>query len=141
MNEKNKINFNDLDRTKKYLNGRAYFINYDGREVMYFDMSNLEGDDFYKFIKSIDEFTENVILPHKEALSVIDIRGTRIDPRTVSLIKKHAKKITAKATKKQAIFGVNRAHKFYINLMRQLGKMDMKAFDTKEECLVWITKD
>lgn len=136
------MNYKDLDRTQKYVNNRAFFVNHKGKEIFITTYNELGGDEYEKQTDYMKKFLlETVQIEGKEILNLCDFTNTKATSKVIQNLLDMAKSFTKVHVKKTAYFGITSLQKVFVRPFSVLGLGDFKVFDTKEDAMNWLVKD
>lgn len=117
--------------------GKISWIQFQGREILFNDRSNLSPDDI---IANVDEA---VVLIKKSGekgiLYLIDNSNNSVIPKVKDHIKKAGKELDPYLSK-SAVVGASKAQKVLINILNSLTKMSVKVFDDLESAKKWLVE-
>ena len=117
--------------------GKIKWIQFQGREMLFNDRSNLSPDDI---IANVDEASELIKKSgKKDILYLIDNSNNNVIPKVKDHIKKAGKELDPYLSK-SAVVGASQAQKVLINILNSLTKMSVKVFDDLESAKKWLVE-
>ncbi len=121
---------------------RGTWIEHNGKKVWYVDYTQLSGTEFLKCIAD----TEAALIQdmessgRKDGLILSDISSSTLGSDIVARLKTGGDKVKP-YIEKTAMLGVNTpSTRAFLNFAAQLTRLNIRAFQTKEEALEWLTK-
>lgn len=118
---------------------RVEIINYNGKEIIFIDFSNLDILQFEEF-KATIESAKNIIknCPPASALTLVDFTNLRFSSQFLSELKEltlHNKPYV----KSGAVLGVQGLQKVVFDSVMKITGRNLPIFKSKEEGLDWLT--
>lgn len=135
------MNYKDLDRSQKYVDGHLHFMVYKGREIHISDYHGLDGDEFAQSVAKMIEFLKTLEVEGKEILNIVDCTNTNANAEAINNLKKAASIFTKIHVKKTGVIGLTALQKVFIATFRTLGLTTIETFDTREEALDWLVAE
>lgn len=116
---------------------REKLIRYKGKEILFDDYSNLQGEEFIRVVDLHVEAT----LKRKiyDQLNVLDVTNSFVDRVVLARLKSGSKKVDC-FNSKTAIIGCVGVLRFFLDVINHVSKMGLVPFDTMEEALDWLVE-
>lgn len=115
---------------------RIKWVEYNGKEILYCDLRDLNEDELINHMKYSDELV--ISSGKKEILKINDVRGLFAMISILPEIQKSAER-QKKFLKKSAYIG-SRGVKKLLDALTRLSNFKAKPFETPEKALEWIVK-
>lgn len=121
------------------LTDKVKWINSNGKKVLYVDYSNLWGKDL---LAVFHQGKDAVIESKSNVLIMANFEKTKLNNDFLSAAKSSGQELNSKY-EKSGLIGLSGVQKImYQGYVRFTGQGDkMKLFNTKEECLEWLSLD
>lgn len=111
-------------------------LEYNGKPIILHDYNGLAGDDYAHAV------LENAALAEAEQsldrLVLIDATNTVVNKEVMKAYRTIAGK-TSPRLRKTAVIGTTGIQKLFVSSISTLFKLNVRAFDAKEEALQWLT--
>ena len=119
------------------MNDRIKWIEHKGKQILFADYSNLQGEEFITEIKVFEEFLAD--LGKNELLIFVDARNSDLDDIGFEVGRKAAKMVKP-YIKKEAIIGISKGRETFITLVNIFSDIGIKPFNTMEEAIDWLVE-
>lgn len=114
-------------------------IQYQGKDIVYVDYSNVEDIEALKErVRRVEELERGT--GRNDILELIDITGSYADTEMLEVLKQSARGSTD-MIKKSAVIGVTGVKRILLALVNKFSGQSIEPKDTKEEALEWLVKD
>ena len=117
---------------------RRTLIKHNDKNIIYNDFSNLEGPEFVQVVGEVSLMAQSNTI--SERLVLVNATNSVMDKMVLNAIKS----MTAKSSgqiHKTAVFGVSGIQLFFMRTISKFSKINLRAFETRDEALAWLTSD
>ena len=121
---------------------RVFWINHNGKRILFTDYANLDKDELIKVVEwSIEEvFPRFKACPPGSIRSLVDVTGTTASKAGVHALK-NVEALWKPLYLKQAIIGLTAFHQIFLHAVNKAVGSAIVAFKTREEALDWLVED
>ena len=114
---------------------RVKWISYKGKDILYDDYTNLQGDEF---VETIEALTNHLMDSGKqEILLLIDLNNSYTNKAVVNAFTEAGKKVRP-VVKRTAVLGITGVKKVLLNVVNKLSSIDANPFSTEEDAKEWL---
>ena len=114
---------------------RIRWIEHKGKQILFADYSNLQGEECINAVKGFEDFLVN--LGKNELLIFVDAQNSDLDDVGFEVGRKVAKMVKP-YIKKEAIIGITKGKETLLTLVNIFSDIGIKPFDTMEEAKDWL---
>ena len=113
---------------------RAKWIDYNGKEILLNDYTNLQGD----YVEIIETLTNYIMKSGKqEILLLIDLNDSYVNKAVVNGFTEAGKRVRP-VVKRTAVLGITGVKKVLLNVVNKLSSIDANPFSTEDGAKEWL---
>jgi len=114
---------------------RVKWIEYKGKDILDYDYTNLQGDEFVETIKVLTDHLMNI--GKEDILLLLDLTNSFTNKAVVNAFTEAGKRVRP-VVKKTAVLGITGVKKVLLNVVNKLSSIDANPFSTKEDAKEWL---